>query len=90
MNNGDFVTAVPTSDRFRDEVAARVTGNLELTEVEFGDSGWTLYQVHVVYPDGTDIPIDVQESTIRLANRRRLETTEIPFPETAEEDDGDQ
>lgn len=90
MNNGEFVTAVPTSERFRDEVASRVTGILERTDVEFGDGGWTLYQVHVQYPDGTDIPIDVQENTIRSANPRRMMVTKIPYPDTVEEDDGDQ
>lgn len=89
-SNGQYVTAIPASERFREQVASRVTGTLERTDVDFGNSGWTLYQVHVTYPDGTDIPIDVQESTIRPANRRRAKTTEIPFPDTVEEDDVDQ
>lgn len=90
VKTGDYVTGVPSSARMREEQPT-ITGRLEVTAVEFLDESWNLYQVHAQYDDGTDLPIDVLEDSIRLASQRRTPVTVFPIAGLdLEEDDGDQ
>lgn len=81
MNTGDFVTGMPSSERFRDTVAEWVVGELEITDVDFGDDSWQLFQIHVEYEDGSDVPIDVQEDSLVETDPDSVPTSVIPLPE---------
>lgn len=78
MSNGTlnrrFVTAVPASENIRKDYP-RVAGVLDVSDSEFMGETFPVYTVHCLYEDGTDNPVEVQESGIQEANERRSPKT---------------
>ncbi|MGW5248293.1 hypothetical protein ACWEQN_31480 [Streptomyces sp. NPDC004129] len=70
MKAGDYVTAVPVSEKFR-ELHPTVTGRLDIVSFEF--MGDTIFTHHVVVnlKDGTEVHVDVEEGSLRAASPGR-------------------
>lgn len=79
MNDGDYVTGVPTSPQFRADYPT-VTGTLSNVTFEFMGEEISTTHVIVKYDDGTTAEVDVDGDSLKVASPRRHESTVLKEP----------